>query len=122
MKKWVKNMTPPSSVYSKGSIKIETIYPTVSPQFNQPYYDYHRIYEFILNNIVYSSDLFSSCKMIDEDEEGNPSIEFYINYINDLTYAQRKEVTYKVLEKVYEFCINSGFEDKFHNVSIFLIK
>lgn len=116
-------MAPPiSSVYSKESIQIETVYPTSSRQFNHSYRVYHDIYEFIINSIVSKSDILSSCNMIDEDEDGNPSIEFYIKYADDLTYAQRKKLTYEVLESLYNFCTISGFQDKFHDVSIFLVK
>lgn len=116
-------MSPPSStIYSKESIQIETIYPTTSTQVNSSYYSYHKIYEFILYNIVQNSKILSSCNMIDEDEDGNPSIEFYIKYLDDLTYSQRKKLTYDVLENIYNFCIDSGFQNKFHDISIFLIK
>lgn len=116
-------MIPPTdSIYSTQSIQIETVYPTYSRQFTYLYRVYHDIYEFIIKNIVLKSDIFSSCDMVDEDEEGNPSIEFYIRYVGDLTYLQRKKLTYEVLESIYNFCNISGFPDKFHEVSIFLIK
>ena len=116
-------MAPPiSSVYSQESIHMETVYPTSLRQFNQSYNVYHDIYEFIINSIVLKSDIFSSYIMIDEDEDGNPSIKFYIKHADALTYAQRKKLTYEVLEKLYNFCTISDFQDKFHDVSIFLIK
>lgn len=116
-------MSPPtSSVYSQDSIQIETVYPTSLRRFNYSYRVYHDIYEFIINNIVLKSDIFSSCNMVDEDEDGNPSIEFYIKYIGDLTYAKRKKLTYDVLESLHDFCTRSGFQEKFHDISIFLVK
>ena len=84
--------------------------------------NYQDIYEYITNSIILKSDVFSSCNMVCEDEDGNPSIEFYIKYIDDLTYAQRKKLTYEVLDGLYQFCTASGFQDKFHEVSVFLIK
>ena len=114
-------MIPPfSSLYSKKSIQFD--YPNTISQLSSPYYIYHEIYEFILNSIVPDSDMFISCDMFDEDEEGNPSIEFYIKYNEKLTYKQRKEATYDVLERIYEFCTDSGFKNYFHNISIFLIE
>ena len=111
-----------SSVYSKESIQIETSYPASSRQFNYAYRIYHEIYEFIMRDIVLKSDLLSSCIMVDGNEEENPSIEFFINCIVDLTYVQGKKLTYEVLESVYDFCRVSGFQDKFNDISIFLIK
>ena len=109
-----------SQAYSKDSICFD--YPNNKSRFSFPYNIYHEIYGYILNNIVLNSNIFVSCDMFDEDEEGNPSIEFYIKYNQKLTYKQRKEYTYDVLERLYEFCISSGFKKYFYNISIFLIE
>ena len=83
---------------------------------------YKKIHEFLLNEIIPRYSLLVSCARKDEDEDGNPAIEFYIQYDGYLTFFQRNDLTRKVLNDLYEFCIASRFPNAFHDVSIFLIQ
>lgn len=83
---------------------------------------FSEVYSFILQNIISKYDELISCNMLHEDIEGNPAIEFFIKFDGNLSFKQRKGLTYNVLEDIYNFCIDSGFPQVFKEIPVFLIK
>ena len=83
---------------------------------------YDDIYKFILNNVIPQYDILYSCDFLHEDELGNLAIEFYIKYNGYLSFDERNILNYKILEDIYNFCVDSDFAQDFENLSIFLVQ
>lgn len=124
-------MTPPiSNPYPEEIIQFEDYGLQQIPihsvkeehMFNRDYTPYYKIYKFILNNILSKYDVLFSCDLHHEDELGNPSIEFYIKYMDYLSFDERNILNYKILEEIYNFCVISKFVSSFENISIFLVQ
>lgn len=85
-------------------------------------HNYTVIYNFIIDNVLDEYDELDSCELFYEDEEGNPSIEYYIKYVGDLSFKQLNKLDYEILEKINDFCISSKLDDEFENMDVFLVR
>ena len=103
------------------------IYPTLNEYLDNIKTDYTYnpfilIRNYIISDIIPIYENLASCEMFKEDEEGNEEIEYYIKFVGHLSFSERKELHYTILEKIKEFLYDMGFFDEFKEISIFLIK
>ncbi|WP_407412128.1 hypothetical protein [Methanobrevibacter sp.] len=85
-------------------------------------HNYTIIYNFIIDNVLEQYDELDSCELFYEDEEGNPSIEYYLKYVGDLSFKQLNKLDYEILEKINDFCISSKLDEEFENMDVFLVR
>lgn len=102
-------------------------YPTLNEYLNNIKTDYTYnpfilIKNYITSDIIPIYENLASCKMFKEDEEGNEEIEYYIKFVGNLSFSERKQLHYTILEKIKEFLYDMGFIEEFKEISIFLIK
>lgn len=76
-----------------------------------------------INNLIQNNPIFTNCNMFEEqDEDGDYSVEYYVYYNEDIPYSQQKDLTKSLLRSIFKFCNNSGLDEEFDNLSLFLVK
>lgn len=86
------------------------------------YYEYDAIKTFILEEFIPKHVCLVSCDLKFSDEVGKPAFEYYIYHENDLPFEKIQDLTHEIFKEVYDFCVDSNFEDVFKTISIFIVK
>lgn len=86
------------------------------------YYEYNAIKTFILDEFIAKHGCLVSCDLKFSDEVGKPAFEYYIYHEQDLPFEKIQDLTHDVFKEVYDFCVDSNFEDVFKTISIFIVK
>lgn len=89
---------------------------------NQKFNGYHRVYSFILDELIPKYDELFSCDIFYENIDDDPSIEYYIKFNEDLSFKERDDLHYSILEDINNFCIKSSISSVFKNIIILLVK
>lgn len=85
------------------------------------YYEYDAIKTFILEEFIPKHVCLVSCDLKFSDEVGKPAFEYYIYHENDLPFEKIQDLTHEIFKEVYDFCVDSNFEDVFKTISIFIV-
>ena len=80
------------------------------------------IKNFIISDILPNYDNLADCTLFREDEYGEPSIEFYIKFVGNLSFTERKQLHRSIIEEIKEYAIDSDFLDDFKEISVFLVR
>ena len=76
------------------------------------------IHQFIRSNILSKYPNLVACNMYDADDDDLK--EYYIQFGGELSFNERKELQFAILEDIYNYCVNCGFPDEFRSISLFL--
>lgn len=77
---------------------------------------------FIISDILPSYKNLIECNLFKEDEYGEPINDYYIKFIGDLSFSERKKLNKKIINEVKSYAKDFSLLDEFKEISIFLIR
>lgn len=81
---------------------------------------YQIIHNFINESIIPKYGCLIRCDRFNEDEMGNPAIEFFIRYCPDMSYEKEKELNHLIYIDLYNFCKETDLYDEFLDMTFFV--
>ena len=81
---------------------------------------YQIIHNFINEAIIPKYDCLIRCDRFNEDEMGNPVIEFFIRYCPELSYEKEDKLFMKIISEIQVFCKEHDLDREFLEFSLFV--
>ncbi len=81
---------------------------------------YQIIHNFINESIISKQDCLIRCDRFNEDEMGNPAIEFFIRYCPDMPYEKEDKLFMKIISEIHTFCNEHDLNEELFKCSLFV--
>lgn len=82
---------------------------------------YNSIYNYLRSSVLSKYPCLTSVFLDTFDEEGNPKIQYYIRYADDLSLRQWHDLCFKIEKDVFDFCISSGVDEEIFDEIDFIV-
>lgn len=116
---WYKSPTLKENEDSRLSTHILYVYGEYNPYYEQNQ-NFYRIKDFLIHNYFDKYNDLCSCYLHFTDEEGNPTVEYYLKHKNYWDLDKRNKIHMEIIRGLHEFCLENDMENEFKKVNIFL--
>ena len=97
-------------------------YPSLNDYLNNLETDYNYdpfilFKNFIISDIIPKFDNLVDCTLFKEDEYGEPINDYYIKFIGDLSFSDKKQLRKKIIKEIMEYANDLEFFEEFKEIS-----
>lgn len=118
---WFKNQFQlPNPNIDKKTTRSLYIYGEYNPHYEENI-NFYKIKDFIIDKYFTKYPKFKDCVIYFHDEDNEPTVEYYLKYYGELSYKERKQLSYSILTGLYDYCKENEFLDEFFTMSVFIV-